>query len=139
MDCPVCKNAMITLELDDVEIDFCCDCNGIWLDSGEIELLIADKQQVRKLIDSFKIEKNIIEKLRKCPICLKKMQKISVSQSETPLLIDKCTQNHGLWFDKGELKKIISIGQFDSQKKIQSILNNIFGEQSSGEPKKENN
>ncbi len=139
MDCPVCKSAMITLELHDVEIDFCCDCNGIWLDSGEIELLIADAQQTQKLLDSFKTEKNLTEKLRKCPICLKKMQKISVSQSETPLIIDKCSKNHGLWFDKGELKKIISIGQFDSQKKIQSILNDMFDESRSGEPEKENN
>ena len=137
MDCPVCKSAMITLELNDVEIDYCCDCNGIWLDSGEIELLIADARQAQKLFDSFKIEKNITEKLRKCPICLKKMQKISVSQSENPLIIDKCPKDHGLWFDKGELKEIISIGQFDSQKKIQSVLNDIFDE--TGEPEKENN
>jgi len=139
MDCPVCKSAMITLELNDVEIDFCCGCDGIWLDSGEIELLIADAQQAQKLLDSFKTEKNLTEKLRKCPICLKKMQKISVSQSEAPLIIDKCSKNHGLWFDKGELKKIISIGQFDSQKKIQSILNDMFDESRSGEPEKENN
>ena len=138
MDCPVCKSAMITLELNDVEIDFCCDCNGIWLDSGEIELLVADIQQAQKLINSFKIAKNITEKLRKCPICLKKMQKISVSQSETPLIIDKCPKGHGLWFDKGELKEIVSIGQFDNQKKIQSILNDMFDESRSSEPEKEN-
>jgi len=34
MDCPVCKNAMITLELSEVEIDYCADCGGIWLDAG---------------------------------------------------------------------------------------------------------
>ncbi|MHC4631399.1 MAG: zf-TFIIB domain-containing protein, partial [Planctomycetota bacterium] len=28
MDCPACKNAMITLELADVEIDYCTDCGG---------------------------------------------------------------------------------------------------------------
>ena len=37
MDCPVCKeSAMITLELDDVEIDYCTQCEGIWLDAGEL-------------------------------------------------------------------------------------------------------
>ncbi|MCK4887122.1 MAG: zf-TFIIB domain-containing protein, partial [Planctomycetes bacterium] len=99
MDCPVCKSAMITLELNDVEIDFCCDCNGIWLDSGEIELLIADAQQTQKLLDSFKTEKNLTEKLRKCPICLKKMQKIIVGSDAPPLLLDKCSKGDGLWFD----------------------------------------
>ena len=42
MDCPVCKNAMITLELEEVEIDYCTDCGGIWLDSGELELLLEE-------------------------------------------------------------------------------------------------
>ena len=42
MDCPVCKNLMITLELDEVEIDHCLDCGGIWLDSGELEQLIGN-------------------------------------------------------------------------------------------------
>lgn len=138
MDCPVCESAMITLELNDVEIDFCCDCNGIWLDGGEIELLIADAQQTQNLFNSFKIEKNIAEKPRKCPICLKKMQKISVSQAQNPLIIDKCSENHGLWFDKGELEEIISIGQFDNQKKIQTILNDMFDQPRSSEPAKEN-
>jgi len=129
---------MITLELNDVEIDFCCDCNGIWLDSGEIELLIADEQQAKKLLNSFKIEKNLTEKLRKCPICLKKMQKISISQCENPLIIDKCPKDHGLWFDKGELKEIVSIGQFDNQKKIQSVLNEMFDDTASSQSQKEN-
>ena len=42
MDCPVCKNAMIVLELDEVEVDYCADCRGVWLDSGELELLLEE-------------------------------------------------------------------------------------------------
>jgi len=42
MDCPVCNNAMITLELDQVEIDHCTECGGIWLDAGELETLLGD-------------------------------------------------------------------------------------------------
>lgn len=47
MDCPVCHNAMITLELAQVEIDHCVECGGIWLDGGELEALIGDKEEVR--------------------------------------------------------------------------------------------
>ena len=39
MDCPACKEAMITLELEEVEIDYCPDCGGIWLDAGELGVL----------------------------------------------------------------------------------------------------
>ena len=42
MNCPACHNAMITLELGEVEIDHCTDCGGIWLDSGELDALLDD-------------------------------------------------------------------------------------------------
>ena len=128
MDCPVCKNAMITLELEDVEIDYCTDCGGIWLDAGELEMLLDDRQHAEKLLKSFKIDANSTEKPRKCPICLKKMQKIIVGQATPTLLIDRCRKGDGLWFDKGELQDIFNRAQLDKDSKIQKLLADIFGE-----------
>jgi len=130
LDCPVCENAMITLELADVEIDYCTDCGGIWLDSGELELLLNNPERARKLLGAFRIDKNCTEKARRCPICLKKMQKIIVGQPPAPLLIDKCPRGDGLWFDKGELKEIVEKAQLDEESKIQKLLADMFGEQS---------
>ena len=46
MDCPVCKeSAMVTLELNDVEIDYCMQCEGIWLDAGELEILLGEPKK----------------------------------------------------------------------------------------------
>ena len=133
MDCPVCKNAMITLELADVEIDYCTDCGGIWLDAGELEMLLGNPQQAEKLLDSFKIHTNSPEKPRKCPICLKKMQKITVGLSTPPLLLDKCRKGDGLWFDKGELQDILTRAQLDKDSKIQKLLADMFGEKQNTE------
>jgi Zn-finger nucleic acid-binding protein len=127
MDCPVCKNAMITLELADVEIDYCGDCQGIWLDAGELELLLGEPEKAARLIDSFKVADDSIEKPKKCPICLKKMKKIIVGQSTPPLLIDKCRKGDGLWFDKGELSDIFSRAKLDEDNKIQKLMVDIFG------------
>ena len=129
MDCPVCqKAAMIVLELDEVEIDFCLDCNGIWLDAGELELLLNDSQKAVKLLQSFKTVKRTGEQSRKCPICLKKMQKVQVGQADKPLLIDRCSKEHGLWFDKGELQDVLDAGSFDNERKIQKLLADMFGQ-----------
>ena len=133
MDCPVCKNAMITLELADVEIDYCTDCRGIWLDSGELELLLGDQKQSKKLLKSFKIDEKTTEKPRKCPICLKKMQKIVVGASMPALLLDKCSRGDGLWFDKGELQEIFERAQLDEENKIQKLLADMFGTEQSNE------
>lgn len=128
MDCPVCKNAMITLELADVEIDHCIECSGIWLDAGELEMLLADSEAAKKLIDSFKVETASTEKPRPCPICDKKMQKVLVGTSPPALLIDRCFKGHGLWFDKGELQNIIDKAELDKENKIQKILADMFSE-----------
>jgi Zn-finger nucleic acid-binding protein len=128
MDCPVCKNAMITLELRDVEIDYCTGCNGIWLDAGELELLLGEPEKAKKLLDSFKIDSSSTEKIRKCPICRKKMQKVIVGTSKPTLLIDKCRKADGLWFDKGELKDILERANLDKDNKIQKLLTDMFGQ-----------
>ena len=128
MDCPVCKDsAMITLELDEVEIDYCTVCSGIWLDPGELEILLGEPDKAGKLLQSFKVDTDSAEKSRKCPICDKKMQKIVVGSSNPKLLIDKCSGGDGLWFDKGELNDIFERAQLDKDNKIQELLKNMFG------------
>ena len=127
MDCPVCKNAMITLELEEVEIDHCTDCGGIWLDAGELELLLGEPEKAGQLLNSFKIDSASTEKPRKCPICLKKMRKIIVGTSTPTLLIDKCRRDDGLWFDKGELQDIFDRAQLDEDNKVQKLLADMFG------------
>jgi len=118
---------MITLELEDVEIDYCTDCGGIWLDAGELELLLNEPDKVKALLDSFRIDSESGETIRKCPICNKKMQKIIVGSSKPALLIDKCRRGDGLWFDKGELKDIFDRAELDEDNKIQTLLSDMFG------------
>ena len=117
---------MITLELEEVEIDYCTSCDGIWLDTGELELLLGEPEKARHLLDSFKVDSNCTEKPRKCPICDKKMEKIIVGSSEPVLLIDKCRRSDGLWFDKGELNDIIDRAELDKDNKIQKLLTDMF-------------
>ena len=127
MDCPVCKNAMITFELADVEIDHCVRCGGIWLDAGELELLL-DARKADRLLGSFREDRTAAEQPRKCPICGKKMAKVVVGASQPLLRIDECRHRHGLWFDRGELKQVLSQGQLDEESRIQQLLADIFSQ-----------
>ncbi|WP_395015882.1 zf-TFIIB domain-containing protein [Dongia sp.] len=40
MLCPVCKVDLIMTERQNVEIDYCPKCRGIWLDRGELDKII---------------------------------------------------------------------------------------------------
>ncbi len=135
MKCPVCKEPTIVLELDEIEIDFCTACGGIWLDAGELDLLIEDEKEREILLSSFQKDVEHTEKPYRCPICRKKMDKVYVGENKD-VLIDKCPDNDGLWFDKGELKDVIQLASKDN--KIVELLNDLFGSKLTNNQSEEN-
>ncbi|HEX7047739.1 MAG TPA: zf-TFIIB domain-containing protein [Gammaproteobacteria bacterium] len=41
MKCPVCKDVNLTMsDRQGIEIDYCPECRGVWLDRGELDKLI---------------------------------------------------------------------------------------------------
>ena len=41
MNCPVCQNVALTMTArEGIEIDYCPQCRGVWLDRGELDKLI---------------------------------------------------------------------------------------------------
>ena len=58
MNCPVCSEAMVVLELHEVEVDHCVTCKGIWLDSGELELLLEGGKNKEATLASFEKDKH---------------------------------------------------------------------------------
>ncbi|MEA2096706.1 MAG: zf-TFIIB domain-containing protein [Candidatus Cloacimonadota bacterium] len=127
MDCPVCKNEpMIVLELNEVEIDYCLSCKGIWLDAGELELLLESSTETIEFLNSFTIDDQTKEKKLKCPICNKKMEKILVIGNKK-VRIDKCNANHGIWFDSGELENILKMASLGKDDKVLVLLKDMFG------------
>ncbi len=45
MKCPVCKDVTLLMsEKKGVEIDYCPECRGIWLDRGELEKLMEKEE-----------------------------------------------------------------------------------------------
>jgi len=40
MNCPVCNETLLLTSRQDVEIDYCPKCRGIWLDRGELDKII---------------------------------------------------------------------------------------------------
>ncbi len=125
MNCPVCNQPIVILELNQVEVDYCTSCRGVWLDEGELELLLHDSAEKDKLFNSFEVDKDNKEKSIKCPICFKNMDKI-ICGEENKVTLDKCRQQHGLWFNKGELECVVEMGSLDKQNKIVSLLREMF-------------
>ena len=118
---------MIVLELHDVEIDYCSQCSGIWLDSGELEQLIGTADKATVLLQSFGVVNPMNETKRACPICDRPMAKIQVGAEDQSVVIDRCQRGHGLWFDQGELDDVLERAQLDEENKIRRLLADMFG------------
>jgi uncharacterized protein len=55
MKCPSCNETLLMSEKNGVEIDYCPNCRGIWLDRGELEKVIersADHYSKRENYES---------------------------------------------------------------------------------------
>ena len=127
MNCPVDRSVMIVLELDEIEIDYCLECKGVWFDAGELELLLGDAALTEVLMSSMQKFAKSNEKKRKCPICGKKMDKI-ICGEEKNILIDECRNHHGLWLDHGELEALLKVGGFDDDNRVVDLLKDMFGQ-----------
>jgi len=130
MLCPVCKEDMFVLEFEQVEIDFCFTCKGVWLDSGELEIIgqragafggellraLEEKQPLgvgqasapaggkAAVIADANVHPT---RKRRCPVCRRRLVQVHV-ETEPPIVVDRCPRGHGLWFDRGELSAVVA-------------------------------
>jgi len=127
MDCPVCKEPMVVLEYESVEVDYCVSCEGIWLDAGEIELLFGDAQACEDFLNAGdRRDAARGEKPRRCPICAKKMAK-AVTGGGEPVTYDRCPRGDGLWLDGGELAEILKQGASpETDPRVGNLLRDMF-------------
>jgi Zn-finger nucleic acid-binding protein len=104
MKCPKCKNVGLKptiVKNTDVELDYCPDCKGLWLDGGEFEQI--SQYAMRDL----SIPEDAKQKPLICPRCDVPMFQFYYPQ--TSIIIEMCRQCEGLWCDSGELIEIETV------------------------------
>lgn len=116
MNCPRCKTFGQVVELknsviDNIEIDICSECGGIWFDKQELGNVVnIDKAEAEKvsnmLSNTREIDKSQDTELE-CPNCNLPMFKYRYMYTSN-IFIDSCDKCEGIWLDKGELLGIIN-------------------------------
>jgi Zn-finger nucleic acid-binding protein len=90
-----------------IEIDSCSMCGGLWFDRHELAAYVKAKKIPFKFLSNYCLDdrrKVIREGDRKCPRCQKNMQVVT----HVNVNVDYCPDCKGLWFDRGELSKILN-------------------------------
>ena len=105
MLCPKCNVPLVVVERNDIELDWCPECEGFWFDESEIDILRYKLGINHKIINPMELDfVKTDEKICKCPKCNSPMGKVNVQG----IILDKCTRNHGIWFDKSELSELFN-------------------------------
>ncbi len=115
MNCPNCKTAsFVRTEYESVEINQCKSCHGVWLDQDALTQIIENRtvkfgqQDIIETISTTFAgmpQAEMEKATRECPICCRQLSPINYSYN-SGIILDICSQGHGLWLDQGELEKI---------------------------------
>jgi uncharacterized protein len=119
----------IVVEHNQIELDYCVRCRGVWFDAGELELLLASIQRQKAGFSMDYLlsqpQAQTRERKRQCPICQKTMRKLIIGDSPE-ILIDICPDGHGLWFDGGEFDQLVKQLSHGSPDPVISFLGEAF-------------
>ena len=104
MECPKCNSDMETVSYEQIEVDRCTNCKGLWFDMLEHEKLKAIENSESIDIGDEKVGKEY-NKIRKCdcPVCHNQMIGM-VDHDQPHIRYEVCTVCFGVFFDAGEFK-----------------------------------
>jgi len=94
---------------ENITVDRCTGCGGMWFDLFEAEELIETATGV-EVDTGKKLKGMMMDRIRdiNCPRCTKQMQ--TVSDREDPQLkFEVCTDCHGYFLDAGELRDMAHV------------------------------
>jgi Zn-finger nucleic acid-binding protein len=124
--CPACRQPLVVLEYDKLEVDYCASCRGVWLDAGELELLYGDEQACETFLEAGGVVKS--RSRRGCPQCGARMEERNTGGAP-PVTYERCRRGHGLWFDRGELSSVLAHGHpRDCEERMVQYLREVFPE-----------
>ena len=99
-DCPECNEPDVVLVLDGVEIDYCRRCQGIWLDTGELQHFTHLSREIPgQDLTSRPSRFN-------CPVCGQQMTEYQF-HPRTNLMIDACS-HHGIFLQDHEFRRALT-------------------------------
>jgi Zn-finger nucleic acid-binding protein len=124
MDCPKCVGNLSKKTMENIEVDVCFVCEGIWFDATELEEVIKRDSHDFKFLDIGREEfdgrevaefkKEFDTKTGKCPRCNDGTALVRKEYEGKHIVnVDICPKGHGVWFDGGEIKELRKRGLVD--------------------------
>ncbi len=113
MKCVRCQQQLSRVVYEEVEIDKCVSCGGIWLDDGELAKIVGatieifSQSLITKTLNTVSkgVPQSEKDSVERCPKCSQEMKALNYAY-QSGVVIDSCPNSHGIWVDSGELEKV---------------------------------
>ena len=107
--CPRCRIEMPSIQVGATALRECSRCEGLWVDVRSFEKICADREEQSAVMGTAGPASGNPEvskvKYVPCPECSQLMNRMNFARC-SGVIVDIC-KNHGTWFDREELSRII--------------------------------
>ena len=135
MECPVCKNLLEEMTVEDVVVDVCKGgCGGIWFDNFELKKFDEPHESAGEiLLDIERDERAVVDhnKRLKCPKCDDVVMMRHFFSVAKKVEVDECPGCGSFWLDAGELCQMRSLFSSEQERHeaAEKYFSEIFGDQ----------
>ncbi len=106
MNCPRCDTPLIEVTVDEVVLDRCEECGGLWFDFALLErVLNRESRALRSLSPKGASERPETWEPPDCPRCADKL--IKMRAKHEPIVYYGCLTCYGRWLDGTEMDRIV--------------------------------
>lgn len=125
MKCIKCNTGELKpITIEQIEVDECNNCSGIWFDAGELEKIL-EKKNIAVLKNKIDNNTGHDELKSACPKCGDISYLIRIASLTNPSVhIDTCLKCYGQWLDGGEIEKL-NKDDMDFSKRLKKYLDLI--------------
>jgi Zn-finger nucleic acid-binding protein len=112
LDCPRCAGPLQALTLGAMSVRECAACGGLWMDPATLQELSDAREEHASVVSTLaaRVPANAATpdtvRYIPCPRCAKLMNRVNFAHA-SGVILDVC-KNDGVWFDRGELQRIVS-------------------------------
>ena len=130
MKCPKCDAELEKKSYKGIEVDFCPNGQGMWLDHEELDELEDKAFEEDELKGSLMISSTTSK--YQCPHCQSQLKKFNYRLHS--LELEYCENGHGFWLDSGEEERVLELmkareedmqRKFDAESEWQKTLKKL--------------
>lgn len=106
MECPKCQAAMAAVQVDEIEVDRCVRCGGLWFDSHEHEAV--RRVEGAETIDSGPAWQAAMHNAQGKTFCPRDgtLMRRFVVPGQLEIQVERCPECDGSFFDAGEFTEL---------------------------------